>query len=413
MTPAALAQKIQGSFDEHFGYLWVEGEISELAIPFSGHAYFSLKDSQAKLRAVMWKGRRPYAGGALMEGQNVLARGRLAVYAPRGEFQLVVDYLEPRGEGALLLAYEKLKARLAEEGLFDAAKKRPLPYWPEKVAVISSPTGAAVRDFMVTAARRRPGAKISLYPVRVQGHGAAEEIAGAIGDLNAWGGFDLIVLTRGGGSLADLWAFNEETVVRAVAASRSPTLAAIGHSTDLSLTELAADARAITPTAAAEAAIRDQAAIAAHLDEAEARLARGAAEFIRRGGEQAERLTRRLAEGLRAHYTQRETRFENARARLGCLELLTGRKGQDLDYQVRELTRAMARRLDNERRRLEQTTVQLQALSPQSILKRGYALVTRLSDGLAVTGPDDLRAGEDVHIRWAEGRAISTIKEIV
>lgn len=385
--PATLAQKIQASFDDDFGYIWLEGEISELSIPFSGHAYFCLKDSQAKIRAVMWKGRRAYAGAALAEGQSVLAKGRLAVYAPRGEFQLVADYLEPRGEGALRLAYEKLKAKLAEEGLFDPARKRPLPYWPERVAVISSATGAALSDFLITAKKRRPGAHITVRPVRVQGPGAAAEIAAALGDLNAWGGFDLIVLTRGGGSLADLWAFNEEAVARAVAASRTPTLAAIGHSTDVSLAELAADAQAITPTAAAEAAIRDQAAIAAHLDEAETRLARGVREIISQGRERSERASRRL----------------------GSLENLIGRKGQDLDIQARDLARAINKRLIDEGRRLDFLGRNLTALSPQNVLKRGYAVVTKASDGCAVK-PNELTVGEDVTIRWAEARALATIK---
>ncbi|UQZ88751.1 exodeoxyribonuclease VII large subunit [Deltaproteobacteria bacterium Smac51] len=456
-NPSTLALKIQDSFDNDFGYIWVEGEISELAIPFSGHAYFSLKDREAKLRAVMWKGRRAYAGAALAEGQTVLAKGRLSVYAPRGEFQLVVDYMEPRGEGALRLAYEKLKARLGEEGLFDEARKRPLPYWPERVAVISSPTGAAVRDFIRTARLRRPGAAISLYPVRVQGPEAAREIVAALADLNAWGGFDLIVLTRGGGSLTDLWSFNEEAVVRAVAASRTPTLAAIGHSTDLSLTELAADAQAITPTAAAEAVFRDRAALAAHFDETEARLARAMADRLRWGGERVEQLTRRLAGGLTGLYERRRLHFEHLISRLGRLEDLVGRRGQELDYQVRELCRgmetlladrsarldtaikslrilspepmvddsrrrvealtgrltlAMNNRLEDERRRLEFLKTRLTALSPDSILKRGYALVTRAADGQALTKSADLKVGEDVVIRLAEGRVTSTIKEI-
>ncbi len=410
-SPSGLVLKIQEAFDRDFGPIWLEGEITELALPSSGHAYFCLKDSRAKIRAVMWKGRRPYAGGALTEGQSVLARGRLSVYAPRGEFQLVVDFLEPRGEGALRLAYEQLKARLTDEGLFDEAGKRALPYWPERVAVVSSAAGAAVRDFISTALRRRPGARISLYPVKVQGEGAAREIAGAIGDLNAWGGFDLIVLTRGGGSLGDLWAFNEEAVVRAAAASRTPILAAIGHSTDLSLCELAADARAITPTAAAEAAFRDQTLLAAHIDEMESRLTRGAGALIREKRERAERAERRLAEALRSSHAHRALRFEHLRGRLLRLELLLGPRGQQLDYALKDLGRSMEKFLEAAGRRLEFSRIKLAALSPLAALKRGYVAATRASDGRAVQF-EELAAGDVVNLRFAEGQALAAICEV-
>jgi len=335
-TPSALAARLQAMFDHDFGPIWVEGEVAELNLAASGHAYFVLKDRAARLKAVLWKGRRAYLGAALSEGLAVLAQGRLGLYAPRGDFQLVVDYLEPKGEGALRLAFEKMKKALAAEGLFAGERKRPLPYWPARVALITSPSGAAAQDFLKTALARRPGAAISLYPVRVQGSGAALEIAQALNDLNVWGGFDLIVLTRGGGSLADLWAFNEEPVVRALAASRTVTLAAIGHSTDLTLAEMAADARAITPTAAAEAIFRDQMALLAHLAEASSRLGRALALTLAQRRERLERLEAalkrqagetqaRLREKL-AEMERTLTRFEDF-LRLESLRLiqLTGR----------------------------------------------------------------------------------------
>ncbi|MDR1044865.1 MAG: exodeoxyribonuclease VII large subunit [Candidatus Adiutrix sp.] len=408
LTPASLAARLQGCFDRDFGQLWVAGEISELSLPHSGHAYFCLKErlrgQEFRLKAVMWKGRRPYAGAALSEGLGVLAKGRLALYAPRGDFQLVVDYLEPRGEGALRLAFEKLKAKLEAEGLFEAGRKRPLPFWPARVAVVSSPSGAAVRDFMRTALARRPGAAISLCPVRVQGQGSAGEIARAIEDLNVWGGFDLIVLTRGGGSLSDLWAFNEEAVVRAVAASRTPTLAAVGHSTDLSLAELAADRRAITPTAAAELVYRDQAAFLEHLAENENRLSRLMHEALIRRRERLADLGRRQARGLIDLYGRRREALTDLGRRLGRFEDRLGLAGQRLDDLGRRLDQALVRRLDGWERRLEILSARLKLLSPHSVLKRGYALVSRDGDERPLTRAGELRIGDRVAVRLADGR---------
>lgn len=460
-TPSRLAAKIQAGFDRDFGQIWLEGEISELSVPQSGHAYFSLKErvngQEARLKAVMWKGRRPYAGAALADGLTVLVRGRLAVYAPRGDFQIVVDYLEPKGEGALRLAFEKLKAKLESEGFFEESRKRPLPFWPAKVAVISSPSGAAVRDFIQTAIHRRPGASISLYPARVQGVGAAGDIVRALEDINAWGSFDLIVLTRGGGSLSDLWAFNEEAVVRAVAASRTVTLAAIGHSTDLTLTELAADHKAITPTAAAEAVFRDQSVLKYHVGEMENRLRSALTNFLETRRERASLLTRRLAQSLTyqnqrwrdyldrllwrltrfedrlGFYGQRlddlgrslgrglagliENRLRQVTALARSLELLS--PGRRLADRARELTalnrrlpRSLARHLEHNQRRLEALTARLEALSPEGILKRGYALVTLEPEGAALTRAGDLKPFDEITVRLSEGRLTATVKDV-
>jgi exodeoxyribonuclease VII large subunit len=456
-TPTTLAARIQAAFDDNFSQLWVEGEIAELSLAASGHAYFVLKDRAARLKAVMWKGRRAYAGAALAEGLAVLARGRLGLYAPRGDFQLVVDYLEPQGEGALKLAFEKMKKVLTAEGLFAEDRKRPLPYWPARVALVTSPAGAAAQDFLRTALARRPGAAISLYPVRVQGPGAALEIAQALADLNAWGGFDLIVLTRGGGSLADLWAFNEEPVVRALAASRTVTLAAIGHSTDLSLAEMTADARAITPTAAAEAVFRDQAALTTHLSETGGRLERALARLLAQRRERLETLEtalNRQMEESQARLREKLTglartlaRFEDrlgfeslgldqltARLTRGASEALAGRRARlsaalqalrlstpatwlaearkdlvSLDDRRRTVWTA---RLDESRARLALLSARLGDLSPQAVLERGYALVTRPGQTAPVTAGRALNPGEAVKVRLAEGGFISRVEEV-
>ncbi|MDR1922090.1 MAG: exodeoxyribonuclease VII large subunit [Candidatus Adiutrix sp.] len=456
LSPAKVAARLQDAFDRDFGLVWVEGEIAELSTPFSGHAYFCLKDRESKLKAVMWKGRRAYAGAALEEGLTALARGRLVVYAPRGEYQLVVDYLEPRGEGALRLAYEKLKARLEAEGLFDEERKRRLPFWPRRVALISSSGGAAARDFIETALALRPGAAISLYPVRVQGEGAALEIAEAIADLNRWGGFDVIVITRGGGSLTDLWAFNEEITARAVGASRIPTLAAIGHSTDLSLTELAADQRAITPTAAAESVFRDQGELTAYLAATESRLWRGLARLLEGGRGRLEALSRRLSTGVAGFSGARRALLDQLAVRLGRFEYRLIRSGQDLDHGLTRLmramsdrlaehrrrlrsaeeamrllspaarlarragdlknleealTRAMVRRLTAERQNLSLITAKMSAMSPVEILKRGYALVTLSADGKILRAAREAGPGDAISIRLAEGGLRATIEE--
>ena len=456
-TPTTLMTRLQASFDEEFGQVWVEGEIAELNLAASGHAYFVLKDPAARLKAVIWKSRRLYAGAALAEGLAVLARGRLGLYAPRGDFQLVVDYLEPQGEGALKLAFEKLKKTLTAEGLFNEDRKRPLPYWPSRVALVTSPAGAAAQDFIRTALARRPGAAISLYPVRVQGAGAALEIAQALADLNAWGGFDLIVLTRGGGSLADLWAFNEEPVVRALAASRAVTLAAIGHSTDQTLAELATDARAITPTAAAEAVFRDQAALSAHLSETQGRLGRALAQFLARRQERREGLEAALIRQIndnQARVQERLTGFARTLARFedrlgfeglrldqlltrlarGGPGIVSERRGRlsaalkalrlsapaawlaaarrDLAVLDERRRRAWTARLDENQARLALLSARLGDLSPQAVLMRGYALVTRPGRSEPVTAGRTLKPGEAVQVRLAEGGFISRVEEI-
>ncbi|MDR1608639.1 MAG: exodeoxyribonuclease VII large subunit, partial [Deltaproteobacteria bacterium] len=219
LTPSSLSQRLQANFDQHFGSIWLSGEIASAAKPASGHVYFNLKDAHSLVRAVIWKSRLARVGGPVDNGLKILAQGSLTLYAPRGEYQIIVERIEPLGEGALRLAYEKLFARLSAEGLFKPERRRVLPFWPKRVALITATGGAARLDFLSTAVKRCPSAHISFYPTRVQGAGAAEEMAAALADLNQWGGFDLVVMTRGGGSLEDLWAFNEEVLVRAVASS--------------------------------------------------------------------------------------------------------------------------------------------------------------------------------------------------
>src|SRR6266496_155007 len=258
LSVSALTAVLRSHVESAFADIWVEGEVSNLRMPSSGHAYFTLKDATSQMRAVMFRSVGRFLRFHLKDGMCVICRGRLTVYEPKGDYQMLVDYAEPKGVGALQVAFEQLKERLAAEGLFEAARKRPLPVFPRRLGIITSPTGAAIRDIIQVAHRRWPNIELLLNPVGVQGIGAAAEIAKAIAELNELGGLDVLVVGRGGGSLEDLWAFNEEIVARAIVASRIPVVSAVGHEVDFTIADFVADVRAPTPTAAAELVVRDR-----------------------------------------------------------------------------------------------------------------------------------------------------------
>jgi exodeoxyribonuclease VII large subunit len=253
LTVSELTARIKDMLEGSFPAVWVSGEISNFSRPQSGHCYFTLKDDIAQIRAVMWRGTALKLKFAMSDGLEVLCRGHLDVYAPRGSYQLVVDELEPKGVGALELALRKLREKLSAEGLFDPARKRPLPVFPKRIAFVTSPTGAAVRDFLEVLRRRWRGVEVLIIPARVQGDGSVTEIVAGIRAANRLKPApDVLIVGRGGGSLEDLWSFNEEAVVRAIAASRIPTVSAVGHEIDVTLADLVADVRALTPSEAAE-----------------------------------------------------------------------------------------------------------------------------------------------------------------
>lgn len=285
LTPRAVNELVRGALARHIpATLHVLGEISDLSRPQSGHVYFSLKDAYSELRCVMWRSTAAKLKFAPEPGMEVIATGGLEVYTPRGTYQLIVRRLEPRGVGALEVAFQQLKERLERAGLFDPRRKKPLPKVPQRVAVVTSPSGAAIRDILQTLARRFPAVEILVFPVRVQGEGAAAEIAGAIRQLNrhaeALGGIDVAIVGRGGGSLEDLWAFNEEVVARAIAASGIPIVSAVGHEVDVSISDLVADVRAATPTAAAELIAPRLADLIEWLDRQRGRVARAASHVV-------------------------------------------------------------------------------------------------------------------------------------
>ena len=382
-----MTSQIKDLLEVSFPTVWVVGEISNLSRPQSGHCYLTLKDDRAQIRAALWRNSAAGVRFDLRDGLEVICRGRLDVYAPRGSYQLIIERIEPKGIGAFELALRQLREKLAREGLFDPARKRPLPRLLRRVALVTSPTGAAIHDFLQVLKRRWRGADVLVVPTRVQGAGAAEEIAAAIETANRLSlPIDCLVLARGGGSLEDLWAFNEEVVVRAVVASRIPVVSAIGHEVDVTLSDLAADVRALTPSEAAE-------------------LVAPAADDVLAGLRQ---VAKRLAASLRR-------RVELARARLDAVarRRVFRRPLQPIEDFSRRLDeldaaadRAMRNRLQVTRARLDAAAARLEALSPLAVLARGYSLTQRLSDGRAIRDAAELSPGERIATRFAKGQAI-------
>ena len=365
------------------GRVWVAGEISNLRTPASGHAYFTLKDSDAQLRAVLFRGAARGLAFEPEDGLEVLAFGELTVYEARGDLQLVVRALEPRGEGALQVAFEQLRARLEREGLFDPARKRPIPAHPRRVGVVTSGTGAALRDVLRVAAGRHGGTPLLLAPTRVQGAGAEEEIAAALAAVAGRPDVDVVLLVRGGGSLEDLQAFNHELVARAIRASPVAVVCGVGHEVDVTIADLAADLRAPTPSAAAAAAVPDGAALRERL------------------GERSRHLVQALSGVLEtaASHLGQQRRALRALAPRARLALQQARLGAA----ARALRRGGAARLEAGLARLGSLTGRLDSLSPLAVLGRGYALVQRATDGAIVRAPGDVRPGDALRIRLARG----------
>ena len=391
LTVGQLTALIEGTLESQFQAVWVSGEISEVSRPHSGHVYFTLKDSQAQIRGVIWRSTAQRLRFKIEEGQQVVCLGDIDVYPPRGSYQLVVRQVEPKGLGALQLAFQQLQQRLSAEGLFDPRHKKPLPPFPRRVGFVTSPTGAAIRDFLEVAARRFRGVQILVIPARVQGECAADEIVRGIQLANRLRPpLDVLVVGRGGGSVEDLWCFNEEAVVRAIFASRVPVVSAVGHEIDVTLSDLAADVRALTPSEAAERVIPSA-------DELTARL---------------HQFQRRMNSVLRSRATAARMRLDQlARSRVlrNPKSLLS-----DLVRRVDELDqlalRAIQRRLAAASDRVGATAARLESLSPLAVLSRGYSVTTRASDGQIVRDSGDVQPGEEIHTRLARGEVVSRVK---
>jgi exodeoxyribonuclease VII large subunit len=378
-----LVAGVRELLEDAVGRVWVVGEVSNLFRAGSGHVYFTLKDEDAQVRAVLFRGTARRLRFEPEEGLEVLVYGELSVYEPRGDLQLLVRTLEPRGAGALQVAFEQLRARLEAAGLFDPARKRPLPLRPRRVAVVTSPTGAALHDVLEVSGRRSPALPILIAPTRVQGEGAEQQIVAALERVAAWPEVDVILLVRGGGSLEDLWPFQSEALARALRACPLPVVCGVGHETDVTIADLAADARAPTPSAAAMLAFPDDAAARGRLDAVRRRLS-GA-------------MTTRLAVG-RARLGQewQALRAHAPRARLAS-------QRARLEAGFRSLARALRGRLAAARARLATAAGRLDSLSPLAVLARGYALVRRADDGKVVRRTAQVAPGDALAIRLAEG----------
>jgi exodeoxyribonuclease VII large subunit len=370
-TVSEIAGAVRRTLEAGYGRVRVRGEISNMRLTPSGHRYFVLKDESAQLKAVFFRGDALSLRFTLSDGLEVEAIGEITVYETRGELQLVVRRLAPSGIGALLMSLEALKKRLGAEGLFDPERKRALPQYPRAIGVVTSPTGAAIRDILKVLTRRWPVADVVLHPVPVQGEGAAGEIARALHRMNRWGRVDVIIVGRGGGSLEDLWAFNEEQVVRAVAASGIPVISAVGHETDVTLCDLAADVRAPTPSAAAEMVAPNVRDLMRRMRTLELLLDRRIAEAVSRRRAVLVRLAR-------AYGFRRPERFLERRA-------------EEIDDAAQRLGRGMEKRLAGSRRRVEEPAQRLDFFHPQSRLERARERLERADLRLVSTARGDLR----------------------
>ncbi|MGH9488899.1 MAG: exodeoxyribonuclease VII large subunit [Terriglobales bacterium] len=434
-TVTALAAQLKKSLERDFFDVWVEGEISNFHRSPAGHCYFTLKDAATQLRCALFAGPARLLKFRPQDGLQVLARGRISLYETRGDLQLYVERLEPRGAGGLQAAFEELKERLRLEGLFDPARKRPLPPLPRRIGIVTSPRGAAIADMVRILRRRYPNIGILLAPVQVQGAVAAAEIAAAIQYLGAPPAahrVDVIIAGRGGGSLEDLWAFNEEIVARAIVACPIPVISAVGHETDFTIADFAADLRAPTPSAAAELAVRLKSDLAAAVLEHQRRLAqalrfrltrkrRGLLELSRhraftglrhailRRAQAADELAFRLQQAIRRHQDTRFRRWQALAAAIRAQEaqhrLAAFR--QALDRRQDHLTEGFRRQLLAKRRRGEALDRMLQERNPLAILQRGYALVYGPGRQL-ITRPAQLNPGDPLRLRLAAGWARAT-----
>jgi len=439
LSVSDLTRRIKALLEDSFPSVWVEGEVSNLRSPLSGHVYFTLKDASAQLAVVLFRGVAAKVGFQLKDGLQVIAFGDLGVYERSGQYQLVARRLLPKGLGALQLAFEELKQRLAKEGLFDPARKRPIPTLPQRIGLITSPTGAAIRDFLNIIGRRFPNVRIVINPVRVQGDGAAQEIAAAIDEFNALRAsgrlsLDVLIVTRGGGSLEDLWAFNEEIVARALARSHIPTISAVGHEIDFTISDFVADLRAPTPSAAAELVVKAKEEFVRQLEQYQSRLQRDLrlrlAETRQRFSDLASSYVfRRPAEVIRQHQQQVDDHghrlaraagvaLDTQRARVEAagdkFKLLSPRSlvanwRQELGSQERRLQGAWTQYRQTARHQLDQGTAKLELLSPNATLQRGYSITLIPETGRIVRSINHVAPGTKISTKVLDGDFSSVV----
>jgi exodeoxyribonuclease VII large subunit len=412
LSVSELTHRLQEVLEDRFPAVWVEGEISNYRLYGSGHAYFTLKDAESQIRAVLFRNRGRRIKFEPADGLHVMAFGSIEVYAQRGEYQMVIELLEPKGLGALQLAFDQLKTRLQAEGLFDQARKRELPRFPRKIGVVTSPSGAAIRDILRVIGRRFGDLHIVIAPARVQGDGAAEEIAQGLRDLNALGGVDVIIVGRGGGSLEDLWAFNEEIVARAIAASKVPVVSAVGHEVDYTIADFVADLRAPTPSAAAELVVREKQAVVDTLAQLRARLERLALRPLRDLERRVDELAARLRREMRNELGRANHRVTLATRALRASDPVArvARDRHRLDSLQARMITLLHRRRDRARYALQTAVGRLDSLSPLAVLGRGYSL-TRTPAGDIVHSPAQVRVGDVIRVLLQRGSLDARVTE--
>lgn len=425
LSVSDLNREVKQLLEGSVPLLWVGGEISNFAAPSSGHWYFTLKDARAQVRCAMFRGRNRSVRFNPANGREVIARARVSLYEGRGEFQLIIEHLEEAGLGALMRQLDALKAKLQQEGLFDLARKKPLPYLPGTIGIITSPTGAAIRDMIHVLGRRYPAANIELIPVAVQGQGAAQQIAGAIQLAGRLQRHDLLIVGRGGGSLEDLWAFNEEVVARALANCPIPTISAVGHETDNTVADLVADVRAPTPSAAAEIASANAAALLEDITSTGLRLQRAMQMQLRHLDQQVKLVSNRIRHPreqlqnraqrldhleiqlralIRQHMTSNRQRVQHAErsvAQAHPAHRIAQHK-QQLDQTRDRLQKATSRLLQYKREQTAHHAQLLHSVSPLAVLERGYAIVSD-DHNRVIRRAQDTRSGQKIRARLAEG----------
>jgi len=426
-TVSELTADIKALLEEQFALIWVTGEISNFRIPASGHYYFTLKDNDAQISGVMFKGQNRSLKFMPEDGMSITGFGRISVYPPRGAYQIILEYLEPAGAGALQAAFEQLKRKLAHEGLFDAATKKPIPYLPARIAIISSPTGAVVHDIIRVIHRRFSGIPIEILPVKVQGDGAIDEIAAALRRVNETTDADVVILARGGGSLEDLAAFNSEIVARAIFQSKIPVISAVGHETDFTIADFAADLRAPTPSAAAEQAVPVKSDLLCALSSLNRRLRARLVQDIREDRRSLEKLVRRLVhpkrrlDDLKLRLDDQSLRLANAaigitnrqRERLTWRterllasaphQLVLALKDRIARYEQR-LQTAVRTGINTRRAHIDATVGRMYALSPAAVLDRGYSITRTIPEHTIVTDPGQVNNGQGLEIIVSKGR---------
>jgi len=441
LTVAELTTTVRKLLEKEVGEVWVTGEVTNLRLQSSGHCYFSLKDASAQLSCVLFRGEAAANREFLQDGQKLLLQGNLTVYEARGQYQLIVRTLEPQGIGALQLAFEKLKRKLQAEGLFAQERKRPLPRYPQRIGIVTSPTGAAIRDVLHVIERRQPSLEIILAPCRVQGDGAAAEIATAIRLLNEWSSsaesqLDLILVTRGGGSLEDLWAFNEEAVARAIFESALPVVSAVGHEIDFTISDFVADFRAATPSAAAELitegpfASRQFVADAAHrlsqlvrhrleldrdgLLQLAQRLVRvHPRRQLRERAQQVDDLQNALLRCVRQGWRDQRAKWQTLQQRLARLKpsavlALRRQTLRDLERRLRDHSRQIVKR---KQAFLEPLQARLRLLSPDNVLARGYSITTDEVTGKVLRAASETQPGQRLKTKLKSGEVRSVVEE--